>query len=173
MGLFFLCWTAFLPLPHTDNRPSAQVILSERNQVTLQRPLRNLHGLRLLVCWGSSLQYASRQLRLDSKFFFFFCTCTSLFGFECGASIPSSSSLLSSPSSHAPHLSLPRRTPCHLIWGYFHGKRACATVIPTKIVEEKLWLWPDSSPEGVKVREAARERRGGRSISLTPGWRYT
>ena len=25
-------------------------------------------------------------------------------------------------------------------------------MIPTKVLEEKLWLWPDSSPEGVKVR---------------------
>lgn len=28
--------------------------------------------------------------------------------------------------------------------------RACATVIPTRIVQGKLWLWPDSSPEGVE-----------------------
>ncbi|CAM9792370.1 unnamed protein product, partial [Hapterophycus canaliculatus] len=34
-----------------------------------------------------------------------------------------------------------------------NSKRACATVIPTKIVEGKLWLWPDSSPEGVKESE--------------------
>eukprot|EP00903_Cladosiphon_okamuranus_P006404 g6269.t1 len=34
-----------------------------------------------------------------------------------------------------------------------NSRRACATVIPTKIVEEKLWLWPDSSPEGVKESE--------------------
>lgn len=31
--------------------------------------------------------------------------------------------------------------------------RACATVIPTKIVQEKLWLWPDSSPEGFAASE--------------------
>eukprot|EP00752_Nemacystus_decipiens_P014318 g12737.t1 len=34
-----------------------------------------------------------------------------------------------------------------------NSKRACATVIPTKIVEDKLWLWPDSSPEGVRESE--------------------
>lgn len=28
--------------------------------------------------------------------------------------------------------------------------RACATVIPTRVVQGKLWLWPDSSPEGVE-----------------------
>ncbi|CAM9927265.1 unnamed protein product [Scytosiphon promiscuus] len=28
---------------------------------------------------------------------------------------------------------------------------ACATVIPTRIVQGKLWLWPDSSPEGVEA----------------------
>lgn len=29
--------------------------------------------------------------------------------------------------------------------------RACATVIPTKIVQGKLWLFPDSSPQGVEA----------------------
>lgn len=31
--------------------------------------------------------------------------------------------------------------------------RACATVIPTKEVQGKLWLWPDASPDGVKASE--------------------
>lgn len=26
-------------------------------------------------------------------------------------------------------------------------------MIPTKIVQEKVWLWPDSSPEGVAASE--------------------
>ena len=28
-------------------------------------------------------------------------------------------------------------------------------MIPTKIVQEKVWLWPDSSPEGVAASEHA------------------
>eukprot|EP00752_Nemacystus_decipiens_P001793 g1732.t1 len=31
------------------------------------------------------------------------------------------------------------------------SNRACATVIPTKVVEGKLWLFPDSSPQGVEA----------------------
>ncbi|CAM9418597.1 unnamed protein product [Ectocarpus fasciculatus] len=34
-----------------------------------------------------------------------------------------------------------------------NSKRACATAIPTKVVEGKLWLWPDPSPKGVKESE--------------------
>ncbi|CAN0270626.1 unnamed protein product, partial [Hapterophycus canaliculatus] len=30
-------------------------------------------------------------------------------------------------------------------------RRACATVIPSRVLEGKLWLWPDSSPEGVEA----------------------
>lgn len=32
-------------------------------------------------------------------------------------------------------------------------QRACATVLPLKVAQGKLWLWPDSSPEGVKASE--------------------
>ncbi|CAB1112705.1 unnamed protein product [Ectocarpus sp. CCAP 1310/34] len=31
---------------------------------------------------------------------------------------------------------------------------ACATVLPTQVVQGKLWVWPDSSPEGVKASES-------------------
>lgn len=34
-----------------------------------------------------------------------------------------------------------------------NSKRACATVIPARVVQGKLWLWPDSSPEGVAASE--------------------
>ena len=45
-------------------------------------------------------------------------------------------------------------------------------MIPTKIVEDKLWLWPDSSPEGVKVK-AQTPQDGTRSVpeSFTLCWR--
>lgn len=32
-------------------------------------------------------------------------------------------------------------------------ERACATVIPSRVVQGKLWLWPDSSPAGVEASE--------------------
>ncbi|CAM9819899.1 unnamed protein product, partial [Ectocarpus sp. 4 AP-2014] len=35
-----------------------------------------------------------------------------------------------------------------------NSNRACATVLPTKVVQGKLWVWPDSSPEGVKASES-------------------
>lgn len=31
--------------------------------------------------------------------------------------------------------------------------RACATVVPTRVVQDKLWLWPDLSAEGIKASE--------------------
>ncbi|CAM9572230.1 unnamed protein product, partial [Laminaria digitata] len=34
-----------------------------------------------------------------------------------------------------------------------NSERACATVIPARVVQGKLWLWPDSSLEGVEASE--------------------
>ncbi|CAN0062049.1 unnamed protein product, partial [Laminaria digitata] len=31
--------------------------------------------------------------------------------------------------------------------------RACATVIPTTVVQGKLWLWPDTTLEGLEESE--------------------
>lgn len=44
-----------------------------------------------------------------------------------------------------------------ILFRHYRGKheknRACATVVPTKVVQGKLWLWPDVSPEGVAASE--------------------